>query len=165
VSLEVIKEITNVQGVRHSTRVVKDSFRTVALEFGLTKSNCPTHPSNITFSQLNGLKKKGLKFFGLFLDEVQVGFVAVESNGDGLFYLEKLAVLPEYRHDGYGAALVKYGLNYALINGGTRVSIGIINEHKVLKKWYQGLGFQETGTLNLPHLPFIVGFMGKSLVS
>jgi ribosomal protein S18 acetylase RimI-like enzyme len=154
-----IKAINDEAEIKASTGIIRESFHTVALEFGLTPDNCPSHPSNITFEQLLELKKKDLRFFGLFAQEKQVGFVAIESAVDGLFYFEKLAVLPEYRHCGYGSGLVHFVLDYALKEHGKKVRIGIINEHTVLKEWYQGLGFSQTGARKFSHLPFTVGFM------
>jgi ribosomal protein S18 acetylase RimI-like enzyme len=162
-SQPVIKEISDPAGIRTSAVIIKESFQTVALEFGLTQSNCPSHPSNITFEQLQEVKKKGLNFFGLYLNEKQVGFVAVEPAKDDISHFEKLAVLPEYRRHGYGAELVKFSLDLALKNGGKKVAIGIIDEHTVLKKWYQGLGFSESGTQKFSHLPFTVRFLEKEL--
>jgi ribosomal protein S18 acetylase RimI-like enzyme len=159
----LIKEISSELEIHTSAVIIRDSFLTVAREFGLNESNCPSHPSNITYEKLLELKKKGLRFFGLFPEEQQVGFVAVESVMEGIFYFEKLAVLPEYRRRGYGAGLVNFVLDYALKNRGEKVRIGIINEHGGLKKWYQGLNFTEIGTQKFCHLPFTVGFMEKEL--
>lgn len=43
------------------------------------------------------------------------------------------------------------------------LSIGIINENKVLKQWYSSFGFNETGFKKFPHLPFTVCFMEKKI--
>ncbi len=158
-----IKEIIDSAEIQASVEVIRNSFATVAAEFRLTKQNCPTHPSNVTFEQLLETKKKGLKFFGLFQNEKPVGFVAIEDSGGGLFHFEKLAILPEYRHQGHGAQLVKFALDYTRNHHGQKVAIGIIDEHTVLKKWYEGQGFKSTGTQKFPHLPFTVGFMEKDL--
>jgi diamine N-acetyltransferase len=44
-------------------------------------------------------------------------------------------------------------------NMGRQVSIGIIDDHTVLKNWYLGLEFKETNTKQFAHLPFTVCFM------
>jgi diamine N-acetyltransferase len=155
------REITTGDGIITSTGIIRDSFRTVATQFGLTQQNCPTHPSFITVDQLIGLRKRGLTFFGLFAVGTQVGFVAIEKAGTGLFYLEKLAVLPAFRHQGFGTAMVKQTLDYIKMNSGHKVSIGIIDEHASLKNWYQKLGFGQTGSKKFAHLPFTVCFMEK----
>lgn len=158
---QVINEIGNDQALMESVRVIRNSFRTVALEFGLTIENCPTHPSFVTIQQLQELKEKGLKLFGLFLGDVQIGFVAIEQANSTLYYMEKLAVLPEYRYYGYGVQLVNFVLDFVRNRGGQKLSIGIINEHKILKDWYKKLGFMEISTTKFLHLPFTVCFMER----
>ncbi|MFC1948943.1 GNAT family N-acetyltransferase [Chloroflexota bacterium] len=158
-----IREITGKDALGRSARLIRDSFRPVAVEFGLTRENCPTHPSFVSVGQLRQFKEKGLKLFGLFLDDRQVGFVAVEQADESLYYMEKLAVLPDCRHNGYGVELVRFVIDYIKSRGGEKLSIGIINEHTVLKDWYKGMGFKETGTMDFAHLPFTVCFMEMDL--
>ena len=156
-----IKEIKSRKDLENSVQVIRDSFKTVALEFGLNEGNCPAHPSLITLDKLLELKAKA-KLFGLFLNKIQVGFVAVERADDNLYYLDKLAVLPDYRHKGYGEKLVGFVLSFVKKQDGQKVSLGMIDESTVLKDWYKELGFRETGKKNFEHLPFTVCFMEKS---
>jgi diamine N-acetyltransferase len=155
-----IKRINSQKDIENSVEVIRGSFKTVALEFGLNEDNCPTHPSLITLDKLLELRKKA-ELFGLFLDDRQVGFVAVEKADGGVYYLDKLSVLPDYRHKGYGKKLVEFVVNYVEKHKGQKVSLGMINESTVLKDWYKQLGFRETGTKNFEHLPFTVCFMEK----
>jgi ribosomal protein S18 acetylase RimI-like enzyme len=158
-----IKEINSQRDLKNSVEVIRDSFKTVALEFGLNEGNCPTHPSFITLDRLLELKKKA-KLFGLFLNNLQVGFVAIEKAEDKVCYLDKLAVLPQYRHKGYGRRLVGFVSSYVKKHDGQKVSLGMIDESTVLKNWYKELGFEETGKKNFEHLPFTGCFMEKSLL-
>ena len=155
----LIGEITDSGEVETSVEVIRQSFGTVAHQFGLTKENCPTHPSFVTLEQLKTLHAKGQRFFGLFQDGVQVGFVAAEKITEGEYALEKLAVLPSARHNGYGARLVRFVTDLAARQGARRLSLGMIDRHTVLKDWYKGLGFLETRTQEFSHLPFTVCFM------
>ena len=159
----MIREIANENELETSVKVVADSFQTVAVEFNLNKENCPTHPSLVTLKQLTEMKRKGLKLFGLFDGDAQIGFVAVEKKKHKVYNLEKLAVLPEYRHKGYGGKLMEFAEAYVKNAGGEKLSIGIINEHTVLKKWYEVKGFQETAITKFAHLPFTVCFMEKTV--
>ena len=159
----MIREIANEKELENSARVIADSFRTVAVEFNLTKDNCPTHPSLITPEQLTEMKRKGLKLFGLFEGDAQVGFAALEKKKYKVYNLEKLAVLPEHRHKGYGGKLIEFAEAYGKNAEGEKLSIGIINEHRVLKKWYEAKGFKETSAVKFEHLPFTVCFMEKTL--
>jgi ribosomal protein S18 acetylase RimI-like enzyme len=158
----IIKEIDSRRGLENSLKVIRDSFKTVAAEFGLNKDNCPTHPSLITLDKLLELQGKA-KLIGLFLDSGQAGFVAVEEADSGVYYLDKLAVLPDHRHKGYGRKLVEFVVSYAKKHGGQKISLGMIDESAVLKEWYKTLGFVETGTKNFEHLPFTVCFMDLNL--
>jgi ribosomal protein S18 acetylase RimI-like enzyme len=157
-----IREINSRHDLENSIDVIRESFRTVAVEFGLNEDNCPTHPSLITLDKLLELKGKA-KLFGLFLNDRQAGFVAVEKAGDSIYYLDKLAVLPGYRHKGYGQKIVEFVVTYVQDQGGQKVSLGMINESTVLKNWYKNLGFIEVGTKNFEHLPFTVCFMDRGL--
>jgi ribosomal protein S18 acetylase RimI-like enzyme len=86
----------------------------------------------------------------------------VERGGeDGIYYLEKLSVLPGRRHEGLGRALLDFALAIVKDMGGDRVSIGMMEENRVLKKWYEENGFRETAVRKFDHLPFAVCFMEK----
>jgi diamine N-acetyltransferase len=157
--LDDIREIGKDEPLDVSVEIIRKSFRTVAEELGLTTENAPTHPSFITLEQLEGLRRKGLAFYGYFLDDRQVGFVAMEKADESVYYLEKLAVLPECRHNGYGRELVRFVMDTAAAKGAKKLSIGIIYEQTVLRDWYKDIGFRETGTRKFEHLPFTAGFM------
>jgi len=159
-----IAEVTEPDDIKNSAGVVRDSFQTVAEEFNLTIENCPTHPSFITPDKLNELKSKGVKLFGLFTENEQAGFIAIEKADEVLYYIEKLAVLPEYRNRGGGERIMRFAFDLIRENGGKKVSIAIIDEHTVLKGWYKGLGFKEVSTKLFPHLPFTVCFLERDLV-
>ncbi|MDO9333828.1 MAG: GNAT family N-acetyltransferase [Dehalococcoidales bacterium] len=108
---------------------------------------------------MTALKKKGVNFFRGFLGETQVGFVVLEKADEALYYMEKLAVLPGYRHQGYGRKLVEFAVDYVRSHNGKKISIGTIDEHTILKNWYKKLGFREISTRKFNHLPFTVGYM------
>lgn len=142
-----------------SLRIVRTAFATVAARLGLTVGNCPTHPSFITIEGLEKIRDAGMTLFGLFEGDEQAGFVAVEDAGGGVWYLEKLAVLPERRRAGYGERLVRHALEYIRSRGGRTVSIGVIDEDLPLRRWYARFGFVATARKRYPHLPFAVCFM------
>ena len=99
----------------------------------------------------------------MFHDGRQIGFVAIEKASDEFYYMEKLAVLPEYRHRGFGKKLMDFVSDYVKAKNGKKISIGIINENSRLKTWYQAYGFEETGLYQFEHLPFVVCFMEKEV--
>ena len=155
----MIKEILSESELLESVKVIKLSFETVAAEFGLTLENCPAHPAFITYEKLVELKNNGVKFFGLHAHDRQVGFVAIEKFNDNLYYIERLAVLPSYRHNSFGEKLIKFAVDHIKNDDGKIVSIGIIDDHAILKQWYKSMGFSETQKKRFNHLPFMVCFM------
>lgn len=160
----MIREIDDEKELAKSVRVIREAFDTVAKELNLTETNCPTNPAFTNIGNLKAMKEKGIKLFGLYNnDDIQVGFVAVERAGESLFYMERLAVLPEFRHGGLGKQLMDFVFDYVKKGKGAKVSIGIINENAILKKWYQDYGFKETALKKFSHLPFTVCMMEKDV--
>lgn len=153
-----IREIENKE-LSISTQIIRVSFLTVAKEFYLTKKNCPTNGAFIENERLIRDKARGVKMFGLFVDNIQIGFVAVVKQNGDTYYMEKLSVLPKYRHNGYGEVLINYVKNYVKCSSGKIIKIGIIEENKILKQWYLSYGFIEKGRESFKHLPFTVCFM------
>jgi GNAT superfamily N-acetyltransferase len=141
------------------TEVVRQSFATVATDFGLTEQNCPTNGSFIRVERLASDRRKGDLMAGLFEDDKPVGFAQLSRKDDNVFELGKLTVLPCCRHNGYGARLLGWARSAAGKLGVRKITIGIIEENTVLKSWYLSNGFVHTGTHVFPHLPFTVGFM------
>ena len=139
--------------------VIRQSFTTVAAEFGLTTENCPGHTSFITNERLANEIKEGYYPFGYFTDGRLVGFVSLTEKGGGVYELNHLAVLPEYRRFGYGKALLDFCKEKAMKLGAEKITIGIIEENSILKAWYTANGFIHTGARAFEHLPFTVGFM------
>ncbi len=154
-----ILPLSSREAIPVSAGIIRKSFKTVALDLGLTRQNCPTHPSFTTNRQLVALFGKGLLFFGGFLDACQIGFVAVEKADASLYYMEKLAVLPTERHHGCGRKLVEFAIEHVRASGGKKISIGVIDEQTVLKEWYKNIGFKEVSTRKFAHLPFTVCYM------
>jgi ribosomal protein S18 acetylase RimI-like enzyme len=159
----MIREVSSDNEMKESVKVTKDSFATVAVDLNLNEQNCPTHPAFISLAGLKKLRDKGARTFGLFQGSRQIGFVAIEKASDDLYYMEKLAVLPEYRHRGFGKRLMDFVFDYVRGENSATISIGIIDESKVLKNWYRDYGFVETGTRRFEHLPFVVCFMEKEM--
>lgn len=88
--------------------VIRESFATIAREFGPTRENCPTHTSFIELDKLRDRFNKCTIMFGYFLDGRIIGFVSLTKSGETSFELNNLAVLPECRHKGYGRELLDF---------------------------------------------------------
>lgn len=139
--------------------LIRNGFGTVAEAFGLTAENCPTNGAFIKADRLVSAYEKGILMFGAFLDGIMIGFISLDKKNETQIELEKITILPEFRHLGYGKTLLAYAKNTAAGLGANKITIGIIEENAVLKSWYIKNGFISTGTTSFEHLPFTVGFM------
>jgi ribosomal protein S18 acetylase RimI-like enzyme len=157
-----VKEIT-AEEIPQSAEIIRQSFQTIADEFGITEENTPTHGTFLKDEKLLESFENGVKMFGLFEWEKQVGFVAVETKGGENYYIEKLAVLPSYRHRRGGKDLMKAAEEYIKNEGGNMISIGIIYENKPLLQWYENLGYEVKERKNFPNFPFTVCLMKKDI--
>jgi GNAT superfamily N-acetyltransferase len=146
--------------------LIRISFATVAKEFGLTEQNCPMHTSfSATAEKLRENLSWGWLMYGLFEAGQLAGYVALSKEyadakkATDAYELHNLAVLPKYRHKGYGRQLLEFCKNMVKELGGSKIAIGIIEENTVLKNWYAQNGFVHTGTKWFKQFPFTVGFM------
>ena len=132
---------------------------------GACRLQAPKNPAFRSIEDLENLIKNGAVFYIARENDSIAGCIAIQQNpnNETMFFLERLAVLPEHRHKGYGRLLVEKAFKECQALGGTLVSIGIVDENSCLKNWYGTLGFKETGTKKFPHLPFTVCFMEKKL--
>lgn len=160
----MIRQLTSEQTFNDCASVIRKSFQTIAEEFDLTPDNAPTNPAFITYERILESIHKGTVFFGLYSGQVLVGCIAVEKSPKDptLFFIERLAVLPEQRHHGFGKELLDYAFSYIRELEGKTVSIGIMDNNTRLKNWYLAYGFTATEIRSYTHLPFDVCFMSKN---
>ncbi|MBP8084113.1 MAG: GNAT family N-acetyltransferase [Spirochaetes bacterium] len=155
------KQLTARNEFADALSVLNRSFKTVADEFGFTKENAPTNAAFMTLDKLIETTREGVSLFGLFENGVLVGTVALEKAKDNpeIYYLERLSVLPEKRHCGYGKKLLDFAKKQAALEKAKKISIGTIDSNVILKSWYIEYGFRETMIKSYDHLPFKVCFM------
>lgn len=153
-----IRVITN-NPLEPSVEIIRRAFGTVAEEKGITEQNAPLYTAFMTKERLEDTRQKGAVFWGLFADGKQVGFVAVEKEKDGHYWMKRLAVLAEYRHGGSGKALVDTAIAFARSKGEKKLYIAVAGDSGVLNDWYKNMGFKETSVQKFAHLPFAVSFM------
>jgi uncharacterized repeat protein (TIGR04076 family) len=144
--------------------VIRRSFATVAKDFGLTRENCPDHTSFVTDERLASKVKDGYFPFGLCVGETIFGFASLTDMSDGVFEMNDVSVLPEWRHYGYGKKMIDFCKEKVKELGGSKITIGIVDENAVLKDWYAANGFVHKETKNFDGLPFTVGFMEWSAI-
>lgn len=85
----------------------------------------------------------------LFDNESIVGNYSLLLQENKECELNNLYVIPAYRHQGIGEELLKDASKVAKELNYNKINIGIIDENKVLRKWYESFGFVRTGMKNL----------------
>ena len=169
IPLTVLRPLCLKSDFGRAAEVVRAAFRTPAERFNITRDNCPTHPSFADKEKLIKITDNGGTFFAAYRESEMIGCVAVEPSPEkeGTWYLEKLAVLPDYRFTGLGSLLLDHACRaisiFGGIFGGRKISIALIDADSGLKNWYRRRGFAEMETRSFPHLPFAVCFMAKSV--
>ena len=144
-------------------QVLRQAFRTVMDDRCLGEADVPTNAAFMTVDRLRAAWLGGTRLFAVLVAGHPVGCVALRPGSrpgdDQVMSLEWLAVLPDHRHQGYGAALVAHATAVAAAEGATAVRIAIIDDNTVLKRWYQAAGFIERGCRDFAHLPFTVCYL------
>lgn len=163
----MIKRVDKFEDFESLAKLLNDSFITVANDFGITRDNCPTNNAFIDSETLKSWLISNREFYKHENNGYSIGFIAIEKSDKekDTFYIEKIAVHPEYRHKGLGKQLMDFATKRIIELGGKRISIGLIDSNTELKQWYQNQGYVETGTKIFDHLPFNVCFMDKRLNS
>ena len=147
-------------------KVLNLSHGTIARDFNFTKEDNPTNNAFIDEKTLREQLKNGIALYGLKMENRLVGCIAIEKSKReaDTYYIEKVSVLPEFRHQGIGVRLMDFATDKIKNAGGKIISIALIDSNSKLKKWYLSQGFVETGFKDFEHLPFRVCFMRKESI-
>lgn len=146
-------------------RVIRDSFITVANEFGFTVENAPRFTAFATTEDRLRWHLLGehRPMYAFYDNGAIVGYYSLLVQENNECELNNLSVLPSYRHKGIGKELLLHAFTVAQQMGCTKMNIGIVEENTVLKKWYETLGFVHVGTEKFDFFPFTCGYMKKEL--
>ena len=141
--------------------VIRNSFQTVADEFGLTEENAPRFTAFATTEE-RLIRHMDVEHRHMYLDEEDgkvCGYYSLLFRGNGECELGNLSVLPEYRHRGIGGRLLKHSVEKARVLGCRVMNLSIVEENTVLRKWYENHGAVHTGTERFDFFPFTCGYM------
>lgn len=159
----MIKQV-NEENLAECADVIRKSFMTVADEFGFTAENAPRFTAFATTRDRlsRQLLEERRPMYAEFDGDSIVGYFSLSVQG-GECELNNLCVLPECRHGGLGGELLTSAFDAAKKLGCTRLNIGIVEENKTLRKWYEAYGFVHIGTKKFDFFPFTCGYMYKEL--
>ena len=160
----MIKKIDE-KDIEKCVDVIKDSFSTVADEFGLTLENAPRFTAFATTKErldwhLNGEHRPMYAFYD---NDRIVGYYSLLLQDNTECELNNLCVISKYRHRGIGEALLNHAFKIAKDLSCNKMNMGIVEENQVLRKWYEKYGFVHIGTKKFDFFPFTCGYMEKQL--
>ena len=160
----MIREM-NKEEIPACVRVIRSSFMTVAEELGFTEENAPRFTAFATtderlFYQAE-VEKRPMYVYSSN-DEI-LGYYSLSKQSETEWELNNLCVLPEHRHEGIGDKLLQDAFARVKELGGTKLNIGIVEENKRLRAWYESKGFLHIGTKKFDFFPFTCGYMEKQL--
>lgn len=159
----MIRELT-ANDFDEAVNVIRSSFMTVAEEFNITRENAPAFTAFAT--DANRLRtwmfEQHRPMFGFFENGKMVGYYNLMIK-DKECELGSLSVLPEYRHKNIGRTLLENSLSKASEYGCTVMKLSIVEENKILCKWYEDQGFIHTGTVKYDFFSFTCGYLAKNL--
>lgn len=152
-----------IEDIAECVKVIRESFLTVADKFGFTIENAPRFTAFATTEErlywhLIGEHRPMYAFFN---KESIIGYYSLLLQENKECELNNLCVIPEYRHNGIGEELLENAFKVARELNCVKINIGIVEENKVLRKWYESFGFLHTGTKKYDFFPFTCGYMEK----
>lgn len=145
--------------------IIRKSFQTVADEFGFTIENAPRFTAFATTEQRLywQMENEPRLMFVYEQEGVMCGYYSLLMQENNECELNNLAVIHEYRHCGIGKRLLGHAYESAKKYGCKRINIGIVEENKLLKEWYEQNGAVHTGTKKYDFFPFTCGYMIREL--
>ena len=145
--------------------LIRRSFMTVADAFGITATNAPRFTA-FAMSEERLRWHMDVEKRPMFVAEeggALCGYCSLLIQDNGRCELNNLAVLPEYRRKGLGGQLLEHAFQTARECGCTVMSIGIVEENALLRKWYEQHGAVHTGTKKFDFFPFTCGYLERKL--
>ena len=136
------------------TDILNKAFMTVAQEYGFTKENAPTFPAYMDSDRIENSMNNGLKMYGYIINDKIIGCVGYSNYREKIYFIERLATLPEYRHSGIGKKLMEFAENKIKEIGGKKIEIHVVDKNYVLREWYRKLNYVEIRIDEIKTLPF-----------
>ena len=128
--------------------VIKAGFMTVAKQFDITPENAPAFTAYAT-------DEAKIRYW---MDEQKRPMYGFYEDGKLLGYYNLMS-----RHKGIGEELLNDSIKRARELGCKIMKLSIVEENKVLRKWYESFGFIHTGTVKYDFFPFTCGYLEKNI--
>ena len=163
----MIKEIDKSE-IAECVNVIRKSFLTVADEFGFTIENAPRFTAFATteerlFYQLEIEHRLLVAYYDDDGDGRIMGYYSLMFLENSECELSNLCVLPEFRHKKIGEALLEDAMSRARNKECKKMKLGIVEENKRIRTWYEKHGFTHTHTVKYDYFPFTCGYMEREL--
>lgn len=158
----MIREVKR-EDIRTCVEVIRQSFKTVADEFGFTPDNAARFTAFATTEdRLSWQMDNENRLMYIYeQDGIPCGYYSLLMQENEECELNNLSVLPEHRHLGIGKKLLDHAYESAKNAGCKVINIGIVEENAVLRKWYEQNGVVHIGTKKFDFFPFTCGYMKK----
>ncbi|MDR0301512.1 MAG: GNAT family N-acetyltransferase [Treponema sp.] len=158
-----MKNIIEINDSKIITEILNRAFMTVAKQYNFTKENAPTFPAFINSDRIDASLNNGLKMYGYKTNNQIIGCVGYSYYKDQIYFIERLATLPEYRHSGIGKSLMEYAEDRIKDIGGKIAEIHVVDKNATLREWYKKLYYVEMRIEEIKTLPFNSCVMNKEL--
>ena len=118
----------NTNDIKECVDVIKESFLTVASEFGFTTENAPRFTAFATTEQRLSwqLNNENRPMYAFFANGNIVGYYSLALLKNNECELNNLCVLPQFRHQGIGKKLLLHSFQSAKNLGCLKMNIGIV---------------------------------------
>lgn len=153
------------ENIPECVKVIRESFLTVAEEFGFTPENAPRFTAFAVDGErlLRQLESEHRPMYAYFKGGKIVGYCSLSLAEGGVCELNNLCVLPEYRRNKIGEMLLMNAFENAKNLGCAKMQLSIVEENKRMRRWYEKHGFIHTGARKFDFFPFTCGYMEMEL--
>lgn len=146
--------------------LIRESFLTVAEEFGLTEDNAPRFTAfAANRARLEYQYHENRPMFVYVNEERPIGYYSLHQKDSETVELNQICIYPDFRHHKLGEKLLLHAIREAMVRGYLTMTIGIVEENTKLRAWYEKYGFVHVKTEKLDIFPFTCGYMTKKLFS
>ncbi|MCR5249907.1 MAG: GNAT family N-acetyltransferase [Lachnospiraceae bacterium] len=155
----------NEDDIEQVVSVIRESFGTVADELGFTEENAPRFTAFATDAERIGLQlnEEHRPMYGYFDGDRLLGYYSLSPQEEGMCEINNLCVLPGHRHQKIGELLLLDSFSRSDESGFAKMNIGIVEENRTLRAWYEKYGFVHLGTQKFDFFPFTCGYMAREL--